>query len=303
MKDFLVVYIIADNRSGSTLLDYLLSCHPDAISVGELHHFQEYYYKRGWGKRNNWKCSCNKQFQDCKFWTDISEKLNVTEEFVTKLPRRKGGILNKFFLKNGLEKRIKQYNDEDITKAFASNMWQIYESIFEKTGKKIIIDSSKNLYEAYFLNKFKKGDIAFINLERNVWEVAHSKANRMKTFSTELKEYMNLHERSIYKEIAASYRIKRLNSLLVGKLPANKVQIVDYQNLTTHVSAEITKLCRFLGISTFIPPERTDMGNEENHSIHGSPSRKVSRLIAPDDKWKEYYKKRPLAYLFARCLG
>jgi hypothetical protein len=55
-----LVYIAADSRSGSTLLDLLLGNHDQAISIGELRRLNDHYNK-------NLACSCNVHIRICPF--------------------------------------------------------------------------------------------------------------------------------------------------------------------------------------------------------------------------------------------
>ena len=125
----LVIYIISDKRSGSTLLDYLLSCHPDVTPLGELRLLFGHYHKIRAGARWNWNCSCGQPVASCGFWTKIFEWLNVKEAPDTFIEKSIATI-NPFEsakkkIKNGIpagevkEALIKEgYTKEEIAAAF-----------------------------------------------------------------------------------------------------------------------------------------------------------------------------------------
>src|SRR5690606_35117942 len=161
----MVVYIVGDNRSGTTLLDYLLSCHPDIHSVGELHNLNEYYSKKGTGVRRDWKCSCGSQLPECEFWSDILTQLNFKEGSSTKLNLKKPRYYipyHSYFI-NRINDLL--LNNKSQGKLFSNIMWRLYSTINTKTGKYIILDSSKSGFEAYYLNKYREDEIKFIVIE------------------------------------------------------------------------------------------------------------------------------------------
>ncbi len=302
----IVVYIIGDSRSGSTLLDYLLSSHPDAVSLGELHHFHGHYYKKGTGKSWNWECSCGKDLQSCEFWSKILKEINFSENFETKLPKVTSGflsqIIHKIFIKKKLEnKKMLQYG-----KTMAENRWKIYETVAQQTGKNVIIDSSKNADEAYYLDKYKKGDIRFLLLNRDLHQVALSKKNRISSTSSELKAYYGLKEKSIYRSIFNSFGVFRDNNFILNLIEKENRNIVtkkiDYTNLTINTEEEILKVCGFLNLIKFSVPAETNIYHTLPHVLGGSPSRYKRRPIEPDDRWKDYYKDKKFALTFSKLL-
>lgn len=301
-----IVYIIGDNRSGSTLLDYLLASHPKAVSVGELHHLYGHYYKKGIGKSWEWKCSCGQYVRDCEFWSIILKDISFNESFKTdlKIPSygQLEGLINIFFSKRILkDERVAEQG-----KIMAENRWKIYNSIAKNTNKNIIIDSSKDVEEAYFLNKYKKGDIYFLFLNRSIHEVALSKKNRIKEAKKEIKSFYGKKEHSIFKLILSTYKVLRRNKSILKIIEkSSKKEIsrtIDYVELSTKPEEEILKICEFLNISKFDVPKKTNVYKTLPHILGGSPSRYKSKPITPDSRWKSYYKSRKLALTLSRVL-
>src|SRR5690606_29287161 len=105
----------------------------------------------------------------------------ISKDYMTKLrpaTESKLGFLHTKFLKKDVEAMLNNKEFGEKGKKVAENRWEIYKTIQKNTGKKIIIDSSKEPYEAYYLNKYKKGEIFFLLMERDIWEVAYSKMRR-----------------------------------------------------------------------------------------------------------------------------
>ena len=65
---------MADNRSGSTLLENILSKSDECFSVGELAMLKGHLLKTGPGGNWNWNCSCGKPLNECLFWSPIIKK-------------------------------------------------------------------------------------------------------------------------------------------------------------------------------------------------------------------------------------
>lgn len=307
MESPLVVYIIGDNRSGSTLLDYLLSSHPDAVSVGEVHHLHGHYCKTGTGKLWNWKCSCANDVRTCIFWSKIIEDISFSKTNFTKFknPILKNSLFYRSKNKNKLIRTLDEKFD-DQGKAIAKTRWKIYKSVQRISGKSLIIDSSKSALEAYFLYKYRQGDIKFILLERNIWEVAYSKLTRVQGLSTEIKEFYDIKEHSIYKYLVSSYNVLKKNqsifNIIQKKSNETIIKEVKYLNLTTNTKKEIDRLCSFLKTSSFNPPSKTNQNDIPQHILGGSRSRNDKKLIKPDKRWKSYFKAKPLAYILGKTL-
>lgn len=305
-----VIYIIGDNRSGTTLLDYLLSHHPEAYSVGEMHHLHSYYNKnKGMGILYNWECSCGNTVENCDFWSEILQKLPFSETFYTRLyPNRMDKmkrlihILNKIILTDYVA------NEDTIEKGrkFAERIWKLYNEIFKFTGYPIIIDSSKSALEAYFLYRYRKGNIKFIHLERDICAVANSKFNHTRDIPNEIKKYWHPKEKSLYSLLISSYRRRKENRLIsrrIQKLAGEViVKRINYLELTENPEDTISDICDFMMIEPYPIPLITGEYTSVPHVLCGSPSRYKKRPIKPDNRWRSNFKKKPLALLIGRFL-
>lgn len=308
-----VIYIIGDRRSGSTLLDYLLGSHPDAVSVGELNSLHNHFFEKGIGKSREWQCSCGTPVKNCDFWRKIIGNASFSEEFLTDFEKNNFETKkqqnkfnsNKYSVNHTID-QLKNESTDAEGQLLANNIWSIYNTIFEQTGKKLIIDSSKNAENAYFLGKYKKGNIGFILLERDIWEVALSKKKRIENLSDEIKKYRKKKDFSISRVILSSYIQFRKNRAIVNELKKlkneSKIKQIQYTKLSTYPQETIEGICRYFGISNFDVPKMTNQYNKPVHAIGGSPSRYESKPIQPDKRWKSFYKKHPTALLFAKLL-
>lgn len=295
----LIVYIIGDNRSGSTLLDYLISSHPDGFSAGELHHIHGYYNKIGVGKRTDWKCSCGNFIQECPFWNEILEEAAITANSETRLERQE--LWWTFLFRQSHEKALDELLSdkafEEKGKAVSDNCWRIYKTIMNKTGKRIIVDSSKNPFEAFYRNKYKQGNIKFLLLERDIRAIAYSNRMRTEQLTSEVKSFLEIKERSIYKNLLLAYKVLLRNRLIakrIQKLSTTEdvIMKVNYTDLASNPEEIMKRISSFLNVNYFAPPLLTNEYSYTPHILGGSPSRYTKRAITPDNRWQAYYKKK-----------
>ena len=171
-----VVYIGGVGRSGSTVLDIVLGSHPDIISVGELNKVIRYGYI------NNEYCSCHQPFNSCEFWHPIISAWqaemgkDVVDDYVrlqTNFERTRNmpKLLAQRFKPSG---RFRQYLSANTS---------LYHHIAENAGKKIIVESSKNMGRCYALSAVEQFDLYVLHLVRDGRGVVHS---RQKAFKKDL---------------------------------------------------------------------------------------------------------------------
>lgn len=303
-----IIYIIGDNRSGSTLLDYLLSCHPAAHSVGELRRLNEYYCEKGIAERNNWACSCGKNVTNCDFWANILEEVSFDGSFITSLnfQESKWSIFTHISHVNALNRLISDPNIQAYSTTVANNRGTLYEAVATRTGAAFIIDSSKNGLEALALAKLGTLNIRFLLLERDIWEVAYSKKKRVAELPDKIKTSLSIKEQSLYWYILSSYRALKANRFYVKEiaktLDGAVTKTIRYSDLTNNPAKEIAEISEFLAMGKFNPPRKTNSAETNLHVLGGSPSRYEKRDIRPDTRWMEFYKQKRLALALSKFL-
>src|SRR3954451_25163105 len=68
-----VVYIMGHGYSGSTLLTFLLSTHPQIATIGELGIAPQ--AKEEFGRPEDYLCSCRTPVRQCGFWQRVSREM------------------------------------------------------------------------------------------------------------------------------------------------------------------------------------------------------------------------------------
>jgi len=292
----LIIYIISDKRAGSTLLDYLLSCHPDAFPLGELSLLYGHYRHTGAGERWNWNCSCGRPIAFCDFWREIFERLKITEAPYTSLEKCIPSINIYRPVKKTIKESLDISKSDDMVKVVTDNCWKIYNAIFEQTGKKIITDSSKNAIQAWYLWKYRRGNIKFLILNRDIRAIAFSKTKRIIT-DNENENY------SIFKNLIGSYKVAKQNRLIGNTIEndGGKVMTLNYDELITKREETIFSVCNFMNIPIFIPP--SEFEGHTQHTIAGSPHRFEKSQIKKDERWLYFYNKKPILSLLGKYLA
>ena len=152
-----IIYIAGAGRSGSTLLDIALGCHPNAFSAGELDNLFR-------GIKNEEYCSCHNKIHSCKFWSIIFEEwkdkmITSPEEyemFRKTFLRNKATIIFLYQLRFGGTRMSN----------FISDMELLYDIIFKYSKKSIIIDSSKVAHKILILRR-TKFQLKVVHLKRD----------------------------------------------------------------------------------------------------------------------------------------
>ena len=140
-----VIYVMGVGHSGSTLLDICLGSHAESVSVGELF----YLPSKGWfGKQT---CACGKRGNECAFWLDV--RADWFEQVGSDYLGRYVFLQNRFERFRGwLKLRREKYRYTPEFNEYSRATEALYNSIRRVSGKRIIVDSSKNPARALALS-------------------------------------------------------------------------------------------------------------------------------------------------------
>src|SRR5262245_42606939 len=147
-KKSTVIYIVSDRRSGSTLLENILSRSDEIVSVGELAMLHGHVLKQGPGERWNWTCSCGEPVLECSFWSPVLCKTWAAnkETFNTNISWNYGSkkLLSVVLLPFLFKKKLLDITGNRKNKNVQPTVYSLYSEIFKQTGKPFIVDSSKD---------------------------------------------------------------------------------------------------------------------------------------------------------------
>ena len=158
-----VVYILGLGRSGTTLLDIVLGNMENAISCGELN---RYPYEEGKPYQYPEKHPAQ------KLW------MGIKEEFDARYPEtdwKRMVELHRQFEFHGqfILNYLGLYSKEKFVE-YLDFVERVYELIAEKTGQKVLIDSSKYSSRALSIGRSEKIDVAYLYIKRRPSSVVAS---------------------------------------------------------------------------------------------------------------------------------
>lgn len=273
-----IIYIISDVRSGSTLLENILSKSDEMLSVGELHHLDSHVHKGEAGKRWNWNCSCGKSIIECEFWSQV----------INALQSKGFQEIEKTFI-DPPERIFKQTNPKcnwqysDANRKTLNLLQHIYASIFETTDTKVIIDSSKTPFQGLAVYSKVDFDVKIIYLKRDIRAVTLSKHKWNNKYGIKRGKYKILMNSKLYD--------------LQCRDAFNKVKeqdriAISYEDLATSPQKIIDRITEKFDLPPVKVPEY--MYLENDHTVGGTPTRFEKRKIKFDDSWKSGIAKMPL---------
>lgn len=164
-----VLYVVGIGRSGSTLLGRALGEVEGHFPAGEIKHL----FDRGIA--GNETCSCSREARACPFWGEVIRHL------------REGGGLEDPEAASAFSRSIMKGAGAPLVfapwqppefrrrlRAFRELVAQAYETVWEASGRRTLVDTSKNLAWAKLLLEIPRLRVRFVHLIRDSRGVAHS---------------------------------------------------------------------------------------------------------------------------------
>lgn len=251
-----IIYIAGDGRSGSTLLDSILSNIEGSISVGECNRFWVRYVE------NESHCSCSEIMQQCVLWSKVEERLKQQfPDYKAAEFEKKVRAFQYYKIFDKIPSLMLQPEWLDFTKIVKA----FYTAIAHLSGSNCIIDSSKSMPWVCLLQHIEGFDVRLIHLERNPVEVANSwkKTIRLPEY-TESEVFMPKKGNML---IAKTWlKIKLMGRVL--KREGNYI-FVRYRTLCENQETELNRIADF--VEERIPVNKLQV--LPSHSIGGNPMR------------------------------
>lgn len=233
-----ILYIAGYGRSGSTILDIVLSNHSDILGVGEVT-----FLLNDWGDPNRC-CSCGESYAECEFWKDLFQGKAPSHHLthtIRKLEKQSYVLRVIWGLINRKDRQIYQsYHDG------------LFDYIEDHGGEKIIIDSSKSARHA--LGRF----MALIKLTRHNVYVLHLVRNGLAVLESQmvtgdnwaLEGYRSMPKFSGLRIVLGWVKTNFLVSMLKTLLGSKRYVRIRYEDFIAEPIAVLRKLDDFLGIDT-----------------------------------------------------
>lgn len=281
MADLKVVYIVGSGRSGSTLFGDVLAQSPAVVHIGEL----LWYWKRRQMKPPS-LCGCGLPIGACPFWSSVVERTAWASDIDPRL-------VDEIFCNLGSSLRWpglwwQGRSGQMIWPNYAERLTQLYETIAEVSGARVVIDSSKQPGPALVVANLVRVDASFIHLTRDPRAVVRSwrkpKIDDVSpTDSLEvippLRATLNWNARALCAEL-----------LVARRAAAGRFRRIAFEEFVYAPQQRYLELMEFIGA----PPAASMFIDEHtvrltpSHTIAGNPDRRVGevREIRLDEAWR-----------------
>lgn len=275
-----ILYIAGSGRSGSTVLDQVLSRNWGALSMGEVRHVWE----RGFAADE--LCSCGETFHHCSLWGGVAKAMEkefplLDGRFVQRAMRaayRGRGILACLF-----NKPFKKSTEL----LAAEHLVALYRAIREKSGCRLLVDSSKDPLYAMMLQRTGHFRIHEVHLVRDPRAVAFSWGT-IKPRS----EAQGTGDMPVISSISSSLRwlYRNLGSHMLRKAVDSYVMI-RYEDFVASPEKHLRYMQNQLGISLDGCDKSdgiADTGDFREHTVAGNPSRfhRGGQTMRLDNRWE-----------------
>jgi len=160
----------------------------------------------------------------------------------------------------------------------------VYTAIAHISGKKFIIDSSKDPLQALAINECKNIDAKYIWLSRDLRAITFSKLKRWKVNKRSDKKPLET--------LTDSFYYKKICAAVLKNIPKKNFIKIDYEALADNPQKELDRICSKLGLQKYPAPLYMELSND--HTIAGTPGRFERKAITADNSWKEFYKSKKI---------
>ena len=244
-----VIYITSMGHSGSTLVDMLISSHSQVVSVGEVLNLSSLAHllrnNRTIHKLGN-ECTCGADtIWDCPFWQRVE------------------AVMNQRWSLSLRDIELRPSNVEH----YARDNRALLEAVAEVSGKRFIVDSSKDPSRLKALREADVVDLIPIHLFRDPRGMINSRTRKGKGL---LRAVAHFNQRT--------WLIRRAVSGMHGC-------VLHYDRLTRNPGKEVERLMQHIGLP--FEPDQLNWAGRERHNIGGNRMRRTTdSTIREDLKWK-----------------
>jgi Sulfotransferase domain len=278
-----VVLLGGFGRSGSTLLERVISRASPATALGEVIHCWER------GLLGGERCGCGLAFGDCPFWTavgtaafggwdavDAKELLALRRELCT---NRNIPLLLMPWLRPDFRRRLRRY---------VAVLDRLYAAAADVAGSPLLVDSSKHPSHAFLL-RHSQVRLRVVLVVRDSRGVAYSWSKRvLRPEVADREDYM-----PTYSPLGAASRWSAYNLLFqLLTLALTRVRVVRYEDFVLRPAATIDRVLRFAGTSAEPDARAQLVGGSidlrTDHTVAGNPMRfRVGPVsLRLDEEWR-----------------
>jgi len=286
-----VVYIAGYGRSGSTLLERVLSSHPGVFGLGELVNLPRMVNcTLGY-------CSCGEPVQGCPFWQGVLTEVPISDfGRLLRLQRR----LESFpmgFLSTIMGRVLRREYQKRVRELFSAIVHAA------PPGTQYLVDSSKttwkNALRPITLARIAGLDVVVLHLVRDgrgcIW-------SNLKGSNRRLEAGVNARIRFATLRTAISWFLANFAALLCKwVLQKKRYLLIQYEDFVEETTETLSRIGEFLGVD-FTPQSDALVRGESipiAHQIAGNRMRSRRKIVLKmDAEWKVKLKKWQQALYF-----
>ena len=263
-----ILYLVGDSRSGSTLLQHLLSLQPGVHALGEIR-------RLGAMARAGEACACGAPLGECEFWCkvcgDVAPADRATEQARDGLSWRFTMMREAVALRGGLAPSGSFLRKR--AHAAAAECRRLYEAVAAETGASLLIDNSKEPDHFLHMHASYPDLIDPVFLHRDGRGLIWSKIRRAGV--------------SAENAVNGYLWMQRMIETARRAVGVHKATEARYEDLCRDPRGELERILAPFDVSV----ETTDLGSlpDVRHDIGGSPSFQGTerRDIQLDERWRE----------------
>ncbi|MFL6128871.1 MAG: sulfotransferase [Mycobacteriales bacterium] len=262
-------------RNGSTIVGNVLNEVPGLFHVGELH----FLWKNSVGRGANSSCGCGRHLTGCPVWSQIlpvGRPAGMSPEaHADEVIRRQRSCVRTRHTWRVLHRGL----DGPDIRAHAELMTRVYHAAAERTGARVVVDTTKIPGEAALLPYLEGTETYFVHLVRDPRAVAQSWSQEKQYCYVMPSRTSTAYWYGFNLAAAAILRRHRERSLFLR-----------YEDFMADPAGTIDSLLRLCGADPAANPVRgRTVELHTNHTVTGNPDRFVTGptvLRESDDSWR-----------------
>lgn len=295
-----LIYICSGARCGSTITDMFLGGHSAIASLGEVNFL-------GNAIRLDQFCSCGRPFNRCDYWRLIFDRLKhetgidlLRQPYAYPLWDARARVIvdhdyqdwlfhTRFYVKRawlGIRDKLPDglHYKCPIPPSYSSalqNKMRLVSIISEEWDKKIVVDSSKNPWEAQELSIRFPGQVLIVFVVRDGRGVYFSKRTSGFSKSDSIKGWRRYYRNALPK--------------LLKRVPKSCLLIMKYEDLASRPEYWGSEICSRVGIT--YEPKMMDLNSNVRHMASGNDTRFLAaKGIRLDERWRRDLTNREFEY-------
>jgi hypothetical protein len=288
-----VLYIAGSGRCGSTLLGSALEQVDGFFSPGELMNLWDR------GVIDQHPCGCGLPLESCALWSRVVKQVGGEDSYararaMMKLQRTVARTRHLPLLMSKLGRRRLA---ADLA-PYVARLDQLYTSVQQVTGARVIVDGSKDPAYASVLRMAPSLEVSVVHLVRDPRAVVYSWQRRKELFpaasSGVPKVYMKRH--GIVKSTVYWVGFNLGIEAIRRQFPSHRYLRLSYEDFVREPVTQLRRILAFLGIDhdSFSFVQDGTLILAPNHSVSGNPSRFSTGAVRlrQDDEWRHHMRAR-----------